>query len=236
MSLPQGGTFNATDQDSSLLGFSRFVSWLSASDNRAVAQPTSWSFRSTFTNYGQYDDRTRKCFGTSNNGYFDSVAEFRGLVTTNASQYIEGPPQLNEQDQTLDDKVAAPHFQPTGEIFKGTYNLVVSDKFARCIYEFTNAPIQATVSIASETGENEVATTVVGEKGGLLYLAASGFTFSSPVIKVKLTQEVPTPHSSVASKPIVKVKSKSAITCIKGKVIKKVVGLKPVCPSGYKRK
>jgi hypothetical protein len=240
ISRPQGVIFNATDQDSSLLGFSRFLAWLSASSNVAAALPTSWSFRSTFTNYGQYDLRTLKCFGTSNDGFFDSAPEFRGLVTTNASQYVEGPPQFNQRDQTLDYKVAAPHFQPNGEVFKGTYNLVVSDTFARCIYGFTNAPIQATISITSETGEQEVATTIVGEKDGLLYLAANGFTFSAPVIRVKLTQEkiVPTvfPTPSATFVPEVKGKSKSTIKCTKGKVIKKIVGVKPVCPSGYKPK
>jgi hypothetical protein len=34
-------------------------------------------------------------------------------------------------------------------------------------------------------------------------------------------------------KPVAK---KSTITCIKGKVTKKVVGVNPKCPAGYKKK
>jgi hypothetical protein len=38
-------------------------------------------------------------------------------------------------------------------------------------------------------GEKKIATTVLREKAGWLTLAAYGFTFSSPTIKVKLTQK-----------------------------------------------
>lgn len=239
-----------TDQNSSQFDLSRFLAWLSASDNRAVVQPSSWEFRSTIANYGQYDSRTLKCFGSTNDAYLGTAAEFRGLVTTNASQYIEGPPTFNDQDQTLDYKVAAPHYTPSGDIFRGTYNLVISSKFARCIYGFSKAPVQATISVTSETGEKDVATTVVGEKDGLFYMAAYGFTFSSPIIKVKMTQAAavvtPTPTTTPTAstrmspaphkQPVATLKPKLTITCIKGKAVKKILGLKPECPRGFRKK
>ena len=83
---------------------------------------------------------------------------------------------------------------------------------------------------------------ILGEKNGWLYLSAKGFTFSSPTINVKLSQEkvvvVPTPTptpSAVASVAPVAKKSVT-ITCAKGKTTKKVSGESPKCPTGYKKK
>jgi hypothetical protein len=98
---------------------------------------------------------------------------------------------------------------------------------ARCIYSFSNAPIKAEISITSDDGEKKVATTVVNEKNGWLYLSAKGFTFSAPTINVKLSQE-----KVVA--PVAK--KKVTISCLKGKITKKVTAVSPKCPAGYKKK
>jgi hypothetical protein len=97
---------------------------------------------------------------------------------------------------------------------------------ARCLYKFTNAPIQASISIAYETGEKQIATQVVNERDGWLYLGAYNFGYSSPTISVKLTQ-LATPQSK--TKLI-------SISCVKGKVTKKVTAVNPKCPAGYKKK
>jgi hypothetical protein len=99
---------------------------------------------------------------------------------------------------------------------------------------------------------SSVATTVVSERNGWLYLSANGFTFSSPVIQVKLTQEAPAPTptptpiatqapapvESAAPAPTLKpvMAKKIAITCVKGKLVKKVSAVNPKCPAGYKKK
>jgi hypothetical protein len=109
---------------------------------------------------------------------------------------------------------------------------------ARCIYGFSNAPIKAEISITSDEGEKKVATTIVNEKNGWLYLSAKGFTFSSPTINVKLSQEkvaAPTPSATPVATVTVAKKSVT-ITCVKGKTTKKVSGTSPKCPAGYKKK
>ena len=107
----------------------------------------------------------------------------------------------------------------------------MSSALARCIYKFTSAPISATVSITSENGEANTATTIVNEKNGWLKLGAYGFTFSSPTVSVKLAQEiVPVP---VVKPTVVK---KVSITCVKGKSSKKITAVNPKCPAGYKKK
>ena len=108
--------------------------------------------------------------------------------------------------------------------------------------------MKATVSIIAADGTNKVATTVVDEREGWLYLQANGFTFSNPTIKVKLSQDAPTPvatptpvaSESPAPAPVVTkaptAAKKVTITCVKGKSSKSVTAVKPTCPAGYKRK
>jgi len=74
-----------------------------------------------------------------------------------------------------------------------------------------------------------------------LALSANGFTFSSPVLKVKLTQEKPVeeqkPLDQIVQAPAAsKVQSKKTIYCVKGKTTKKVTAVNPKCPTGYKKK
>ena len=148
--------------------------------------------------------------------------------------YLGKPPVFDKESQSLDYKVASPHFNSKGEVFKGTYDLQIKSDVARCLYGFSNAPISAKISIISESGEANVATTVVNEKDGWLRMAAYGFTFSAPTVKVKLTQESSnqnTSGSASASAPV-----KKSIICIKGKTSKKVTAVNPKCPTGYKKK
>jgi hypothetical protein len=151
-----------------------------------------------------------------------------GVVTTNALTYSSGPPTFNRETGALEYKVAG------GNVALGSYDLAVKSDVARCIYGFSSAPISATISIVGEGGEQKVATTVVNERNGWLYLSAKGFTFSSPTIKVKLTQE---PVASVAAAPTATPTAKvSTITCVKGKTTRKVTAISPKCPSGFKKK
>jgi hypothetical protein len=93
---------------------------------------------------------------------------------------------------------------------------------------------------------------VVKETSGWLHLSAAGFTFSSPTLKVKLTQDAnaiapaptptaepsaaATPAPAASTAPVAVAKKKSIITCVKGKMMKKVTAVSPKCPAGYKKK
>jgi hypothetical protein len=153
---------------------------------------------------------------------------------------------FNKSEESLDYKVAAPHYLPNGKEFLGSYNLIISGEVARCLYRFTDAPIQASVSVTSSDGQARVATTSLVERDGWLKLSANGFTFSNPTVKVKLSQEkvvpVPTPTPSASATPSPAASSKPAaakrtsITCVKGKTSKKVTAVNPKCPTGFKKK
>lgn len=159
---------------------------------------------------------------------------FTGLVTTNAVAYSANPPIF--KDGYLNYQVSGLHYLPDGSETLGTYDLVLSSSVARCLYGFSDAPVSATISIVGDDGQNrKISTTQVSESGGWLKMAAYGFTFSSPTIRVKI-------NGTPILKPLEKSKStevsqtkKVTISCTRGKLVKKVTGTSPKCPTGYKK-
>ena len=194
--------------------------WLPLVKDKATTSRTYWNVR---TLEGNQDSDVSRCSTDSN--------KLAGIVTTNSLVYSAGPPAYNKAEGSLDYKLLSPHFTAKGDEAIGTYDLVLRSDVARCIYGFSKAPIQAVVSIVNAEGENKVATTLIREKDGWLTLSANGFTFSSPTIRVKLSQEA-------AAAPVVPAKvsvKKTTITCTKGKTTKKVSGVKPKCPTGFRK-
>ena len=214
---------------SSPAGMEQLKLWIPYVEDKATALLSYWSVRTL--DQGEMAGAS-KCFQDSSG--------VTGIVTTNATQYSAGPPAFSKDDGTLNYVVAAPHYGTKGEDFKGSYDLVMRSDVARCVYGFSKAPINATISITSADGTPQVATTVIGERKGWLYLQAKNFEFSAPIIKAKLSQEVvveptptPTPSATATAKPVAK---KITISCVKGKTVKKVTAVKPKCPSGFKKK
>jgi hypothetical protein len=111
----------------------------------------------------------------------------------------------------------------------------------QCLYGVKEVPSRVEVSITNAaTGESKGSTVELFRNGDWVYLSAEGFTFSSPTLKVKLVQEKKSDPvasnvtESSASTP--KVVTKKSITCVKGKIIRKISGTNPKCPSGFRRK
>ena len=201
--------------------------WLPLVKDKATTSRTYWNVR---TLEGEQDPDISRC----SNG----DGKLAGIVTTNSLVYSAGPPKYNKAEGSLDYKVLSPHLTAAGDVAVGSYDLVLRSDVARCIYGFSKAPIQAVVSIVSPDGENKVATTLIREKNGWITLSANGFTFSSPTIRVVLSQEaeatpVASPTPAASPTPLIK---KTTISCVKGKATKKVTALKPKCPIGFKKK
>lgn len=210
-------------------GMDQLKLWIPYVEDKATALLSYWSVRTLSP--GEMEGSS-KCFQDSK-----SVT---GIVTTNSTQYSAGPPALDKTEGTLNYVVASPHYGTKGDVFKGSYDLVMRSDVARCVYGFSKAPINASISITSADGTPQVATTLIGERNGWLYLQAKNFEFSAPIVKAKLTQvaeptptPTPTPTATATPKPVAK---KITITCVKGKSVKKVTAVKPTCPSGYKKK
>ena len=208
--------------------------WIPQVQDKASATQSTW----TFYTLPRWEL-------TNSNACIKDADDLVGFVTTNAAAYSAGPPAFNQELQSLDYKVIAPHYTAKSEVFKGSYDLKIRASIARCIYGFNESPIQGSISIVADDGSMQVATQTVNEFDGWLSLSANGFTYSSPTISAKLTQKAPepvvvapsatptpTPSPVMTIKPAVK---KMTITCKKGKTIKKVTALKPSCPRGFKK-
>lgn len=194
-------------------------------------------------------------FGTINAGSgsqcLKDTSKVLGIVTTNAMGYQGTSPAFDQY--TLAYRVVGPHFMPDGVTeVRGTYDLIMRSEVARCLYGFTNAPISATISITSGSNESTIATTKISEENGWLKLGAYNFTFSTPTLKVKLTQAQIAPEkiespkiqpneqekistTSQGVRPAVAVQKKKIIKCAKGNLIKRVSGISPKCPTGFKK-
>ena len=194
---------------------------------KAKGQASLWNFSNL--------QSTSTCMSAS--------GQLLGLLTTNAMTYQSSLPTYDAG--LIDYKVAGLHYDANGQVFKGSYKFIMRDSVARCLYGFKGTgPISGTVSVTSSDGQENVAYTNVNDKDGWLSLTAEGFTFSNPTISAKLTQQpdpavtpspTPSPSGSGGSGGS-SASYKKTITCVKGKVVKKVSGVSPKCPAGYKKK
>lgn len=188
--------------------------------------PAKWVISAGLSRGGYQATTTNECFADK--------TKLLGIVTTNALVYSSDPPEF--KDGTLNYKVAGLHHLEDGKtLTRGSYDLAIRESVARCLYGFTDAPIQASISVISADGsEQTIATESVREdaKREWLFLSAKNFTFSAPTIKVKLTQEKPLVTTKAPAEKIVT----KSITCTKGKTFKKIVGTNPKCPTGFKKK
>jgi len=194
-------------------GIDELAAWLPHIGDKATADLSTWSIRTLSAD--EMND-ANKCLTDD--------TRIVGIVTTNSTQYSGGPPKYNRETATLDYRVAAPHYRSGGTKFFGIYNLIMRSDLARCLYGFSKAPLNASVSVVDDKGVTTVGTRNISEKDGWIKIAAYGFGFSVPTIKVKLTQG----SKTVKQKMI-------TISCKKGKTIKKVSGKNPKCSAGYKK-
>ena len=155
-----------------------------------------------------------------------SISSFSGVLSTNATVFVQGPPRL-QNDGSLDFQVASTHLKQNGDQNFGTYNLSIDQSIAKCIWGTSSLGIGASVSVVSQDGAKQVATTSIGSSDGQLSFSASGFHYSTNKISVSL--------GKIENLDSEKPKKTIAVTCIKGKVSKKVTGTNPKCPSGYKK-
>lgn len=202
-------------------GIDELSAWLPHVGDKATANLSTWSVR---TLSAEEMEGTNQCLADDK--------RIVGLVTTNATQYSGGPPKYNRETATLDYRVAAPHYRSGGEKFFGIYDLIMRSDVARCLYGFSKAPLTASVSVVDDEGVTTVGTRNISEKDGWIKIAAYGFGFSAPTVKVKFSQSK---SSSVAKKPSSSARPKS-IVCTKGKQQRTVTGTKPTCPKGWKQR
>ena len=158
-------------------------------------------------------------------GTYSKCAELPSLVVADNTWSPNSPTFSSSNGLELN--VSNPHYDTDGTTpLEGRYNGIVPFPTASCLWgKDLNSKSQFIAEvIESSTGEKKAATTAVSVNAAELKISASGFTFSSPTIRVKSV----IPSATVSPKKI-------TITCKKGKTIKKITSLKPKCAAGYKK-
>lgn len=179
-----------------------------------------------------------------------------GIMTTDATVYDAAAPAYDKVDQSLSYSVAAPHKDSSGAKNFGQYDLVIREDIATCVWGKGFPKATARVEVTSDNGEQQVATTVMNTRSGWVTFSAKNFHYSAPKIKVKLdippeptptptptpsptvvaAVTTPTPSASPSPVAVTAPAKKVTITCVKGKVTKKVLAENPKCPKGFKRR
>jgi hypothetical protein len=181
--------------------------------------------------------------------YWDPRCMSKGFTRTMWNAPLAGQLFWDYGSQTLNFNMYAPHSDPFGNDYLGVFHTRFQKAWLDCRFPGNNLSTasEITVQVLNENGTPQVATTAVSMKDGIIDISASGFHFSSPKIVAKKAlnsgttnfsnenlkddwTEISPPASST------KVQKKSVIVCMKGKTSKKISGVNPKCPSGFKRK
>ena len=174
-----------------------------------------------------------------------------GVISTNAIAANPSPPKWSAETSELIYNIASPHVKKDGALNSGVYELTIDKKLAECLWGLDPLNYRAAISVTAKDGTQKVSTTVFASSDKYLTFRAAGFSFSTSLIKVKLSNEkgstavktaLPDIFLETTAQPIKKVPIKEAtpkktisITCVKGKLTKKVSGTSPKCPAGYKK-
>ena len=221
-----GSIFSASPQDN--WAFKAFDLW--ESEIKEYGKNSAWSITAS-----------------SNLGVCGS-SEIAGVVSSNALLYTVTPPTFDSISRTLSYRIASTHLDAFGELNKGRFNLVLNKKVAECLWginagNFAEAKVQVTYS----DGKPIVGTSTINVTDNWVYIDIENFSFSSPTFKIKAFEEIkttqepsvtitPSPSPKPFVKPTVTTIKKFTITCVKGKLTKKITAVSPKCPTGYKKK
>ena len=174
--------------------------------------------------------------------FWDPTCADRGFTATMINAPLAGQPYWDYQKETLVFNIYGPHLTPLGTLNKGFFQVIFHKAWLDCRFpgNTLSTAAELKVSILDEAGSPQVAVTNVKMKNEIVEIYASGFHYSSP--RVEVARKGNNSNSlSVKSTGYsdswqeLGVTKKTTITCLKGKVEKKVTAVKPVCPSGYKK-
>lgn len=213
VAIAGGNLWTFAGKGVSVSGYNSNWSEKLASNSRADYDATSFYF--IIDHAGATDELS---------AYPKTCSEF-GYTAESSNATAAGMPSWNNATSSLDFAIWAPHTTTTGEKNVGFFQFWATDKYLNCKFPRNNisSANQVKIQVFDQNGELQTATYVAKHEGGKLYVAAFGFHYSSPTVRL----------SPVASS------KKTTITCVnikKPKVTKKVTAVAPKCPSGYKLK
>ncbi len=164
-------------------------------------------------------------------------------------------PVWNSEKKSLSYKASAPRFSPDGKtVNTGFYYATISSADALALWGLTkpeDAASALTVSVRTSEGGSTAATKTVAVKNGRIIIQVFGFEFPDPMLDISLNPSYDlmstsagaasnmsaagTVKTTASPKPSPTAKVTS-ISCIKGNQLRKVTGVKPKCPAGFKKR
>ena len=224
--------------------------------------PTKMAEKADFISYGA----NIWIYG-QNNGIVDALGacgKIGGVqVVSNAMHSLD--PTWDEIEQAIVVRLSTPHLLPDGSINVGYLEIRMPRAAALCMWKVDlDGNIKASIAITYVDGSAPTVATVTGQRIGDDYLIVStGFHYSSPTLRVKLSQDnavkpadnavkpadnAVKPADNAASTqsesknenkvaaPTIAPKKIKVINCVKGKLSRKISGVNPKCPKGYVKK
>jgi len=164
-------------------------------------------------------------------------------------------PVWNSTTKSLSYKASAPRFAPDGKtVNTGFYYATISAADALALWglaKVEDAASALVVSVRTTEGGSAAATKTVAVKNGKIIIQVFGFEFPDPMLDISLNPSfdvmassksadsnmsaTATVRTTASPKPKASPKP-TTISCLKGNVLKKVTGVKPTCPTGYKKR
>lgn len=149
-------------------------------------------------------------------------------------------PAWDQTSQSMSVQISGPHYKINGELNAGFFQARISKEIAKCLWNLdvsSATKAQITLSDQGVNGSNTIETIAGSYDGQDYVLTDANFHYSSPRISFKLITEttpavITDPGSKDSSKPVIQ-KKQIVITCVKGKLVRKVTALNPKCPLGY---
>ena len=173
----------------------------------------------------------------SESQWFSKCDKGEGLSVWHNSSERSAPYWISSE-QSLALNVSSLHKRMDGSLNVGVFQVQMPVTVAQCMWG-VDLSKAATATISAVYGNGaapEIITTSSKIEKGFYHLSANGFHYSSPTIKVKLTQ---TADTQVKEKPAETiqpiVKKKITIVCVKGKQTRKITSFQPKCPTGFKK-
>ena len=179
----------------------------------------------TLKNTGQYYQEETACHGNGiiavlqsrKSGDWQDVASAEGWVTLNASCYQPWTAYRAQKGEILRWRLASG--SGSWEVFSNTFEEITSSK-EQLNFE---AELKAKQEAEAKAAADKVAAELKAKKD------AEAKATAAKAAAAKAAAAKAAAAKAAALK-------KTTITCVKGKLTKKVTAVKPVCPAGYKKK
>ncbi len=145
-------------------------------------------------------------------------------------------PVWNAAEKSFVFTAAAPHFDADGTtVVRGFYRAYIPFNDAKVLWGLENPndaakALELSVTTEEATGEQVVSSANIAAKNGVISIEYEGFQYSQPKLSVKMKKGYKPAAAAVVKTPV----KKKTITCVKGKITKKVTTA--ACPAGYKKK